>query len=400
MELQTITGLLTPADTKILLFVLDGLGGLAMERGGPTELEAARTPNLDRLATEGIVGLHQPVGPGITPGSGPGHIGLFGYDTLRYQIGRGVLEALGIGFDLGPLDLAARGNFCTVDAGGKITDRRAGRISTEKARELCDELRGIVLPGVEMFVDAVREHRFLLVLRGEGLVEGIADTDPGHLGSPPLPVSAESPEAESTAALVRRFVDEARERLRGHEPANMVLLRGFARRPEWPTFSDVFGLRAVAVAQYPMYRGVAKLLGMEPVDAGATVDDLFATLERVWSDYDFAFVHVKETDKAGEDGNFERKVEVIEEIDRRIPRLEGLVPDVILVTGDHSTPAALRSHSWHPVPFLLWSPTCRRDDVKQFGERWCQQGGGGLCRSEDLMPLALAHAGRLAKFGA
>ncbi|MGD8698353.1 MAG: 2,3-bisphosphoglycerate-independent phosphoglycerate mutase [Gemmatimonadales bacterium] len=400
MELHTITELLTPADTKILLFVLDGLGGLAMEPGGPTELEAARTPNLDRLAAEGIVGLHQPVGPGVTPGSGPGHIGLFGYDALRYQIGRGVLEALGVGFDLGPQDLAARGNFCTVDADGKITDRRAGRIATDKARELCEQLQTIELHGIDMFVEPVREHRFLLVLRGEGLTEGIADTDPGHLGSPPLPVTAEDPAAADTARLVSRFVDEARERLKGHEPANMVLLRGFARRPDWPTFTDVFGLRAVAVAQYPMYRGVARLFGMEPVEAGASADDLFDTLERVWDDYDFAFVHVKETDKAGEDGNFERKVEVIEEIDRRIPRLEGLVPDVILVTGDHSTPAALRSHSWHPVPFLLWSPTCRRDDVRQFGEKWCRQGGGGLCRSEDLMPLALAHAGRLAKFGA
>jgi len=400
MELHTVTGLLTPADTKILLFVLDGVGGLSMEPGGPTELEAARTPNLDRLASEGIVGLHQPVGPGITPGSGPGHIGLFGYDTLRYQIGRGVLEALGVGFDLGPRDLAARGNFCTVDGEGRITDRRAGRISTEKASELCKELQTIELPGVEMFVEPVREHRFLLVLRGDGLAEGMADTDPGHLGSPPLPVKAENPEAEGTAKLVSRFVEEARVRLEGHVPANMVLLRGFARRPNWPTFAEAFGLRAVAVAQYPMYKGVAKLFGMEPVEAGSSLDDLFDALEGVWGDYDFAFVHVKETDKAGEDGNFDRKVEVIEEVDRRIPRLEGLVPDVILVTGDHSTPAALRSHSWHPVPFLLWSPTCRRDDVRQFGEKWCRQGGGGLCRSEDLMPLALAHAGRLAKFGA
>lgn len=400
MDPQTLNGLLTAADTRILLFVLDGLGGLPVAPGGPTELEAARTPNLDRLAEEGIVGLHQPVGPGITPGSGPGHIGLFGYDTIRYQIGRGVLEALGIGFDLGSEDLAARGNFCTVSDDGKITDRRAGRIATEKARELCAELQSIELPGVEMFVEPVREHRFLFVLRGEGLVESIADTDPGQTGSAPEPVRAESPEGAATAELVRRFVGEAQKRLAGHEPANMIVLRGFARLPDWPTFSEVFGLRAAAVAQYPMYRGVAKLFGMEPVDAGSSLDHLFGTLKRVWGDYDFAFVHVKETDKAGEDGDFERKVEVIEEIDRRIPDLEALVPDVILVTGDHSTPAALRSHSWHPVPFLLWSPTCRRDDVKRFGERWCLHGGGGLCRSEDLMPLALAHAGRLAKFGA
>jgi 2,3-bisphosphoglycerate-independent phosphoglycerate mutase len=400
MDLHYITELLTPAESKILLLVLDGLGGLAVEPGGPTELEAADTPNLDRLAAEGMVGLHQPVGPGMTPGSGPGHIGLFGYDALRYQIGRGVLEALGVGFDLQPEDLAARGNFCTVDANGEITDRRAGRIPTETAVELCQELQGIELPGVEMFVQAVREHRFLLVLRGGHLVEGIADTDPDHLGVPPLPVTAERPEAEETARLVGRFVEQAWEKLVGREPANMVLLRGFARRPNWPTFPEAFGLRSVAIAQYPMYRGVAKLFGMDTVEVGASLDELGAALEQAWADYDFAFVHVKGTDKAGEDGDFQRKVEVIEQIDRIVPRLAKLEPDVVLVTGDHSTPAAVRSHSWHPVPFLLWSPTCRRDEASRFGERWCLQGGGGICRSEDLMPLALAHAGRLVKFGA
>jgi 2,3-bisphosphoglycerate-independent phosphoglycerate mutase len=400
MDLHDITKLLTPAESKILLLVLDGLGGLAVEPGGPTELEVADTPNLDRLAAEGMVGLHQPVGPGMTPGSGPGHIGLFGYDALRYQIGRGVLEALGVGFDLLPHDLAARGNFCTVDANGDITDRRAGRIPTETAVELCRELQGIELPDVEMIVQAVREHRFLLVLRSAHLAEGIADTDPDHLGMPPLPVMAERPEAEETARLVSRFVEDAREKLKGHEPANMVLLRGLARRPDWPTFEEAFGLRSVAIAQYPMYRGVAKLFGMDTVEVGASLDELGSALEQAWADYDFAFVHVKGTDKAGEDGDFQRKVEVIEAIDRIIPRLTKLEPDVVLVTGDHSTPAALRSHSWHPVPFLLWSPTCRRDDATRFGERWCLQGGGGICRSEDLMPLALAHAGRLVKFGA
>ncbi len=400
MELEAIRGLLAPADTKILLLVLDGLGGLPVEPGGPTELEAARTPNLDRLAAEGIVGLHQPVSPGITPGSGPGHIGLFGYDAIRYQIGRGVLEALGVGFELQANDLAARGNFCSVDAAGKITDRRAGRIATATAQQLCAELQEIELSGVEMFVQPVKEHRFLFVLRGEGLTEGVADTDPGHVGDPPLPVKAETSAAEPTATLVRRFVEAARERLADHAPANMVLLRGFARRPDWPEFPEVFGLRSVAVAQYPMYRGVAKLVGMDTVEAGASLEALFETLARVWPEYDFAFVHVKETDQAGEDGDFARKVEVIEEADRLIPRLVDLRPDVILVTGDHSTPAALRSHSWHPVPFLLWAAAVRPDAAEQFGERWCLNGGAGLCRSEALMPLALAHAGRLGKFGA
>jgi 2,3-bisphosphoglycerate-independent phosphoglycerate mutase len=400
VDLELIRELLTPADSKIILLVLDGLGGLPSEPGGLTELEAAETPNLDQLVAEGIAGLHQPVGFGITPGSGPGHIGLFGYDAIRYQIGRGVLEALGVGFELRPDDLAARGNFCTVDAAGNITDRRAGRIPTERCAELCAELREIVIPDVETFVEPVREHRFLLVLRGSGLAEGVADTDPGHEGSPPLDVVAETPEAERTAGRVRRFVEEARPRLAGHEPANMLLLRGLAHLPDWPRFPDAFGLRSVAVAQYPMYRGVAKLVGMDAVDVGPSRDDLFSTLEKRLADYDFAFVHVKETDKAGEDGDFEHKVTVIEEIDGYIPRLVDLKPDVVLVTGDHSTPAALRSHSWHPVPFLLWSATSRPDEVVQFGEKWCLHGGAGLCRSEDLMPLALAHAGRLAKFGA
>jgi 2,3-bisphosphoglycerate-independent phosphoglycerate mutase len=399
-DLELIHGLLTPADTKILLLVLDGLGGLPIEPGGPTELEAAKTPNLDRLVAEGIVGLHQPVSPGITPGSGPGHIGLFGYDAIRYQIGRGVLEALGVGFELQPEDLAARGNFCTVDADGNVTDRRAGRIPTERCAELCAELRDIELPGVELFVEPVREHRFLLVLRGGGTVEGVADTDPGYLGSPPLDAVAEKPEAEETAQLVREFVAEARRRLAGSEPANMVLLRGLARLPDWPRFPEVFGLRSVAVAQYPMYRGVAKLVGMDAVDVGSSMDDLFDSLARTWNDYDFAFVHVKGTDKAGEDGDYDQKVAIIEEVDRHIPKIDDLKPDVVLVTGDHSTPAALRNHSWHPVPFLLSSPTCRRDEAQRFGEKWCRCGEGGLCRSEDLMRLALAHAGRLAKFGA
>jgi 2,3-bisphosphoglycerate-independent phosphoglycerate mutase len=399
-DLKLIHGLLTPFESKIVLLVLDGVGGLSIQPGGPTALEAASTPNMDQLASEGIVGLHQPVAPGITPGSGPGHIGLFGYDALEYQIGRGVLEALGIGFDLQGDDLAARGNFCTIDSDGNITDRRAGRIPTEVCSELCSELQQIQIPGVEIVVEAVREHRFLLVLRGSGLAEGVAETDPGHLGSPPLEPVAQRAEAEKTAAVVQRFIDEARIRLAGHDPANMVTLRGFAKLPDWPMFPDVFGLRSVAVAQYPMYRGVAKLVGMDAVDVGPSKEDLFSALERAWPDYDFSFVHVKDTDKAGEDGDFDGKVSVLEEIDTYIPRIVELNPDVILITGDHSTPAALRSHSWHPVPFLLRSPTCRRDGVERFGERWCLGGGGGLCRSDDLMPLALAHAERLAKFGA
>ena len=400
LDFHVLQELRTAEGGKIVLLVLDGLGGLPMTPGGPTALEAAGTPNLDRLAAGGITGLHEPVGPGITPGSGPGHLSLFGYDPLRYRIGRGVLEALGIGFDLRADDLAARGNFCTVDDEGIVTDRRAGRISTEKAVELCAELREIRLPGVELFVEPVKEHRFMLALRGEGLAEGVADTDPEETGRAPLEVRAERPEAERAADLVQTFVREARNRLADHHPANMVLLRGFAKRPDWPRFPELFGLRAAALAQYPMYRGVARLVGMDAPEVGATHEDLFDALEAAWSAHDFVFAHVKATDKAGEDGDFERKVAVIEEIDGFIPRIEALAPAVILVTGDHSTPAALRSHSWHPVPVLLWSGTCRPDAVSRFGERWCREGALGLRRAHDLMTLAMAHAHRLMKFGA
>lgn len=385
---------------KIVLLVLDGLGGLPVEAGGPTELEAAFTPNLDRLAAEGVVGLHEPVGPGITPGSGPGHLSLFGYDPIRFQIGRGVLEALGVDFDLQPGDVAARGNFCTVDEAGIVTDRRAGRLATDRARELCEVLSEIELPGVTLYVEPVREHRFLLVLRGEGLEPGVSDTDPGRPGEPVGEVRAERPEAERAADRVRQFVEEARARLAGHEPANMILLRGFARRPDWPQFPEVFGLRSVALAQYPMYRGVARLVGMDTAEVGAELKGLVAALERAWDDYDFAFLHVKATDKAGEDGDFDRKVAVIEAVDGLVPSIERLEPAALIVTGDHSTPAALKSHSWHPVPVLLWSTTCRPDQVEAFGERWCRAGGLGICRGQDLLPLAMAHAGRFEKFGA
>lgn len=400
LRLADVADLLTPAETRILLFVLDGLGGLPVEPGGPTELEAADTPNLDALAAAGVTGLHVPVAPGVTPGSGPGHLGLFGYDPLHYRIGRGALEALGIGFDLRDGDLAARGNFCTVDDDGVITDRRAGRISTEKAKELCEELRAIELPDVELVVQAVKEHRFLLVLRGGDLEEGIEDTDPGRPGLPPGEARAERPGAERAAGLVREFVQGAAELLADHAPANMITLRGFARRPDWPRFPDVFGLRSLAMAAYPMYRGVAKLVGMDALETGPELEALHDTLAGAWPQYDFAFAHFKDPDKAGEDGDFDAKVNALEAADAIVPRLLQLEPDVVIVTGDHSTPAVLRSHSWHPVPVLLWGKTCRPDAVARFAEADCRAGGLGQPRSVHLMPLALGHAGRLTKFGA
>jgi 2,3-bisphosphoglycerate-independent phosphoglycerate mutase len=395
--------LVVPARTKIALIVMDGLGGLPMEPGGKTELESARKPNLDALAANSALGLADPVAPGITPGSGPGHLGIFGYDPMQYEIGRGVLEALGIDFDLGSNDVAARGNFCSVDAAGNITDRRAGRIETELNRKLVQLLRQIKLPGVEIFVETVKDYRFVLVLRGKGLGDALTETDPQRLGVPPLPVKTHRREAASqkTARLVNKFIAQAKQLLANQHPANMILLRGFAKRPAMPTYEQVFGLRAAAIAVYPMYRGLAKLLGMRTLAVpGESIADEFTVLEKNWNDFDFFYLHVKKTDSAGEDGDFARKAHVIEELDAQLPRLMALQPDVVIVSGDHSTPARLKSHSWHPVPVMLYSKYARTDGIAEFGERACARGSLGHVRSKDLMPIALANAGRLTKFGA
>jgi 2,3-bisphosphoglycerate-independent phosphoglycerate mutase len=403
-EERTMLDLIKPLairnSSKIVLAIADGLGGLPLERGGPTELEAAATPHLDALVADNVCGLSIPVLPGITPGSGPGHLGLFGYDPLQHQIGRGVLEALGIDFELRASDVAARGNFCTVDAEGVITDRRAGRISSDAARELVVKLQAIRLPGVELFVEHVREYRFVLVLRGAGPAAEIDDTDPGRTGEPPLEPTARSPESEPIAQLIGRFIAEAAAILKDDHPANMVTLRGIARRPPIPPMDEVYALRAAALAVYPMYRGLARLVGMRILDPGKTWAEQVAALRRHWQDFDFFFLHYKYTDAAGEDGDFERKARCIEEFDGQIPAILDLGPDVLIVTGDHSTPAKLRSHSWHPVPVLLAADTCRPDGVRSFGERPCLQGGLGQIEAKYLLPLALAHAGRLAKFGA
>jgi 2,3-bisphosphoglycerate-independent phosphoglycerate mutase len=401
MSFEVLRELHIPAETKIVMLVMDGLGGLPLQAGGKTELETARTPNMDRLASEGICGLSVPVAAGITPGSGPSHLALFGYDPFRYEIGRGVLEALGIGFELGPDDLAARGNFCTVDEEGRITDRRAGRIPTEKCAELVEKLRAIRLPGVEVFVEPVKDYRFVLVLRGQGLSDKLTETDPQQVGKKPLPVTALSPEAERTAQLLNTWITEAAKILAGERPANMLTLRGLAKNPGLPPMSEVYGLRAAAIATYPMYRGVSRLVGMTVLEVGGeTLEDEVAALRRHWADFDFFYVHVKKTDSAGEDGDFQRKVEIIEHVDTLIPDIMALNPDVVIITGDHSTPALLRSHSWHPVPTILWSRVCRADAVREFGETACSQGGLGVFPATDLMPLALANAGRLTKFGA
>ncbi|WP_437203577.1 2,3-bisphosphoglycerate-independent phosphoglycerate mutase [Planctomicrobium sp. SH664] len=387
-------------DSKIVLLVADGLGGLPLAPGGKTELETAKTPNLDALAQRGTLGLSTPVIPGITPGSGPGHLGLFGYDPLEFQIGRGVLEALGIDFDLGPNDVAIRGNFCTLDAAGNISDRRAGRISSQAAAPLCEKLNKIKIPGVEVFVQHVKEYRLVVVFRGEGLGGHVDDTDPQATGVPPLDPVARDEASRKTVQVAQEFLRQAREVLKNDSPANFLMLRGIAKRPPIPTFEEVYGTRAGAIAVYPMYRGLARLVSMDVLDAGQTIGDQCERLKQAWNDYDFFFIHFKYTDSTGEDGNFDAKVKRTEELDAAIPLITALNPTVLIVTGDHSTPSKLRSHSWHPVPTMIVADTCRFDGSTGFGEAQCRLGGLGQFPAKYLMPLALAHAGRLEKFGA
>jgi 2,3-bisphosphoglycerate-independent phosphoglycerate mutase len=386
--------------SKIVLLIIDGVGGLPHAKTGKTELESARKPNLNRIARDSLCGLIDPVGPGITPGSAPGHLAIFGYDPVKYNIGRGVLEALGIDLELNPADIAARGNFCTVDGKGIITHRRAGRISTDKNTLLCRLLNNIAIEGAEISVLPVKEHRFVLILRGEDLSPALADSDPQQIGLAPKKIEALLPQAQKTARIVNEFVSQAGSILRGESRANMVLLRGFSRRPDIPSISEIYKLKPAAIATYPMYRGLARLVGMQVLPGGENITEQLNNLRRYYADYDFFFVHFKTTDARGEDGNFHAKVQAIEEFDNALPNLLSLDPDVLTITGDHSTPATLAMHSWHPVPFMLKSKWCRPDNVAEFSERACLAGGMGRFPAMEIMPLAMANALKLDKFGA
>ncbi len=387
-------------DGKLILLVLDGLGGLPHPDTGLTELESARTPNLDLLAREGIVGLSEPVGPGITPGSGPGHLALFGYDPIAGNIGRGALSALGIGLDLAPEDIGVRLNFCTIDAGGNVADRRAGRISTDLNRELVDDLSSIEIDGVEIELATESQHRAVLVLRGAGLHPAVRETDPQLTGVPPLAPDAVAPEAAATGAILKRFLDGVREVIGDRSPANFVLMRGYAGLPALESLEEIYGVKSACVAAYPMYKGLATIAGMDVLDTGDTFPGEVAALQRHWDDYDFFFFHFKATDSLGEDGDFDGKVAAIEEVDAAIPNIVRLGPAALAVTGDHSTPARLRQHSWHPVPFLLHAEHAVPDAATAFGERACGAGSLGIFPARNTMSLLAGYAGRLKKFGA
>jgi 2,3-bisphosphoglycerate-independent phosphoglycerate mutase len=396
---KIVADLTLSTPSKIILLVLDGLGGLPLE--GRTELEAAHTPHLDNLAAQSACGLTDPVFRGITPGSGPAHLSLFGYDPLKYILGRGILEALGIGIKVGKNDLVARGNFATLK-NNLIVDRRAGRIPTSENEILCQKintfLEGRKNPQISLYPG--KEHRFVVKFSGESLSDSLSDADPQKENKPPVPTRPLSPEAEKTAQIVNAFLDEVTDFLNDTPKTNTILLRGFSKFPTLPTMDKLYRLKAAAIAQYPMYKGLASLIGMELLDAGSQTKDLFNRLEANFQDYDFFYIHFKKTDSAGEDGDFASKKMAIEEIDAFIPRLLALEPDVLVVTSDHSTPWLLKSHSWHPNPFLLYSKTALADRVTRFTERDCSQGYLGRFQAIYAMPLMLAHAQKLKKFGA
>lgn len=389
-------------ETRIIFVVMDGLGGLPHPETGRTELETAKTPNLDRIAQRSALGLIEPVGPGITPGSGPGHLALFGYEPTRWLIGRGVLSALGVGFDLREGDVAARLNFATLDGEGRVVDRRAGRPSDEENQRLVEKLRaGVQAPaGVELFFEPEKEHRAVMILRGENLAADLSDTDPQETGVPPLHVRPLEAGAEESARILQQILDDAARVLSDEPAANAILARGFAAYERYPSMADRYKLRSHAIARYPMYNGVARLLGMDVQPIPASDEASIDALAEAYEKYDFHFIHFKAIDSRGEDGDFDAKVEAIEAVDALFPRIEALEPDVLVVTGDHSTPSSLRAHSWHPVPALIASKWCRAGQDESFGERACRLGELGVIPAAKLMSVALAHAERLAKFGA
>lgn len=389
-------------DKKIVLLVMDGLGDLPYK--GKTALEVAKTRNLDQLASKNECGLLTPVFPGITPGSGPAHLALFGYDPVKYQIGRGILEALGVGVEVEKGDLTARGNFCIVE-NGIVRDRRAGRIDTEINKKIVSHLNKEIseIDGVKILFTSGKEHRFVVRLRGENISEEVTDTDPQKVGEKILksvPTSSKD-SAKRTADVVNKLTEEIIKVLNklGEKP-NAAVLRGISGYPELPQFPEIYKLRAKAIADYPMYRGLTQLIGMDVDRKVSSLEEEFKVFKECYNDYDYFYIHIKKVDSYGEDGNFEAKVDKIEEIDHYIPEIMELSPDVLAITGDHSTPATYKSHSWHPVPLLIVSKWTRISGVSGFNEKECAKGNLGIIPSLYLTSLLLAHAERLDKFGA
>jgi 2,3-bisphosphoglycerate-independent phosphoglycerate mutase len=400
---KILSGIIKKTDSKILLLVLDGIGGLPHPETGKTELETAKTPFIDEMAAKSSCGMSTPVLSGITPGSGPGHIALFGYDPIETQIGRGVLECLGIDAPVGKDDIAIRGNFATIDAGGTVRDRRAGRIPTEENEKIVSAISGKIkeISGVKIEIRTVKEHRCAIVLKGTGLSPEVTENDPQKENLPLKTIEPLTKSAEKTAKVLNEFENRVMKLLKNIDTkAKGILFRGISKLPDIPGFAEKYKLNAACIAVYPMYKGISKVVGMDIIKTGETVEDEIKTLIDVYNRYDFFFLHIKKTDSYGEDGNFDAKVKLIEEVDVRLRPIKKLEFGSIAVTGDHSTPAVLKSHSWHPLPLLINSPYVIPDSVKKFTERECSKGILGRIYSKEIMYLLLAGALKLDKFGA
>ncbi len=407
MNLDALYSELTlKTNAKMALVVLDGLGDVATrEQGYLTPLEAASTPNLDALSKLSAQGRLHPVAPGITPGSGPGHLGLFGYDPLEYQVGRGVIEALGLGLELRHGDIAARANFCTVDDQGIVTDRRAGRIETSVCEELCGLLAKKIkkVGDAEVIIKAGKGHRFVLIFRGPGLEGPLTDADPHREGLPipaVKPVNPKSAKAKKAAKLINDFCKAARPLLQDRHPANSFLLRGIAHQPRIPLFEERYGMRPACIAVYPMYKGLAQLVGMTKLEGAQTISEQFERYLKEYDNYDYFFIHFKYPDMYGEDGNFAAKRQAIEELDAALPILLRKKPDVLALTGDHSTPCVVKGHSWHPQPLLLHSAYSGSDKLQRFTETGANSGSLGILKAKYLIRLMQANARMFDKFGA
>lgn len=397
--MEILNSLLTTNDKKILLVIIDGLGGLP--KNGKTELESARLRYLTELSEQSSLGLTIPVDYGITPGSGPAHLALFGYDPIKYQIGRGVLEAVGVGLEIGADDLCVRANFTTIQ-NGIITDRRAGRITTELNQKICELLSNKIkkIEDVEIIIRPGKEHRFVVVFRGKDLSVELTESDPQKDNKPPVKITALKPEASKSERIVNIFINQVTEILKAEPKANYILLRGFAKHPNLEPMSSRYKLNPAAIATYPMYKGITRLVGMQVLECGETWESEIKTLAQSIKNFDFFYLHFKEVDMKGEDGDFDGKVFLIEKFDALLPQILNIKFDVLAITSDHSTPAILKGHSWHPNPFLLYSVNGRADGIKTFTEASCAHGGLGIFPQIKVMPLLLASSLKLKKYGA